>query len=603
MTTPSGTAPYTAGDVVGGRYRVVRAVAQGGMGAVYEVADTRLSDRRCALKVLLDADLADRERDEVAAWFEREAQILSTLRHPLIPTVGDYFSDGRRHCLVMDFVDGITLEQLLERDGNPGLPLADVLGWAEQLCAVLHYLHGSRPPVIFRDLKPANIMRQDDGSLKLIDFGIARRLERTGSGHTVYTMVGTPGYSPPEQYQGLADPRSDIYSLGATLHHLISGRDPRLHQPFTFPSLHASHPAVNPAVDAAIARALSMQSDQRYASAEEFRLALVEAAPAPDPAALAVSAPPRLIVSPDGRGTHTSIRRAIKDAEPGTCIEVLPGQYAGPVVLQKPLDLVALGGHGDDVVVETVDAPCLIVSAETALVRGFTFHGRHSAQEQTNTQDPPQLTLAGRLEQMARSLRAAVTAFIGTIGDQLGNRPCHAVEIVHGHVILEECRITSESPWCVVAIHEPTANPQLTRCLVHGGHDVGVYVYGQARGRLHECTIRDSGTGIVVSEGSHVIVQDCVVEGMRDAGVQFYKKGRGVVEGCAISYNGGPGIDIDQSVGPIIRTCHINRNGGSAIRLGYGAGGTVEDCDLSDNRRGAWNTVIRLRVTERGNRH
>jgi parallel beta-helix repeat protein len=177
------------------------------------------------------------------------------------------------------------------------------------------------------------------------------------------------------------------------------------------------------------------------------------------------------------------------------------------------------------------------------------------------------------------------------------------VEIVHGHLILEECRITSESPWCVVAIHEPTANPQLLRCLVHGGHDVAIYVYGRARGRLHECTVRDSGTGVVVSEGSHVIVQDCLVEGMRDAGVQFYKKGRGVVEGCTISHNNGHGIDIDQSAGPIIRACRINRNGGSAIRLGAGAGGTVEDCDLGDNRRGAWNTMIRLRVTERGNTH
>jgi eukaryotic-like serine/threonine-protein kinase len=140
--------------------------------------------------------------------------------------------------------------------------------------AALEYLHTRQPPVIFRDLKPSTIMRETAGTLKLIDFGIARRLDTKRTEQTVYTMIGTPGCCPPEQYQGLADPRSDVYSLGATLHHLISGRDSRRHQPFTFPPLSTLVPAIDPAVDAAITRAVSLQAGDRFASVAAFRAAL-----------------------------------------------------------------------------------------------------------------------------------------------------------------------------------------------------------------------------------------------------------------------------------------------------------------------------------------
>jgi serine/threonine-protein kinase len=272
------TAPLLApGMLLDRRYEVVRALAQGGMSAVYEARDTRLSNRRYAVKVLLDAGRTPQDRQEAAGWFMREAQILSGLRHPLIPDIRDYFSEGGRHYLVMEFVDGQTLEEVLAARGGPGLPVREVLRWGRQLCEVLHYLHSQQPPLIFRDLKPDNIMLDRAGALKLIDFGIARSVLPGQTGHTIYTTIGTPGYSPPEQYQGLAEPRSDVYALGATLHHLLSGRDPRQYPPCTYPPLGALVKDIDPRVEAVVTRTLKFRVADRFDSVQALGRALAAA--------------------------------------------------------------------------------------------------------------------------------------------------------------------------------------------------------------------------------------------------------------------------------------------------------------------------------------
>jgi hypothetical protein len=600
-----------AGTVVGQRYQVVRAVAQGGMGAIYEAQDTRLGNRRCALKVLLDAGMTPQDQADVAAWFAREAQILSDLHHPLIPNISDYFSDHGHHYLVMDFVDGQTLEHLLTQRGTPGLPIEDVMGWGRELCSVLKYLHTRQPPVIFRDLKPANIMLETAGTLKLIDFGIARRLDTKRTEQTVYTMIGTPGYCPPEQYQGLADPRSDVYSLGATLHHLISGRDPRRHQPFTFPPLSTLVPAIDPAVDAAITRAVSLQAGNRFANVDEFRTALTAlqtkrvAMPAGVPLQ-AAPAQPVLIVSSRGQGHYTTISRAIRHAQPGTRIEVQPGRYTECVVIDKPLEIVAAGPAGH-VIVETIDAPCLIMRADSALVRGFTLHGRKGLAPPPARPGATAGThsrIATALLTIAGHVRAIPAAIINAFKDVVESRPCHAVDIGHGHLVLQDCCITSDSPWCVVAIYGSAANPLIRRCVIHDGSDVGVHFYAQSQGTLEECSIIGNRTGIAVTEGSDAVIRGCTIHRGRGAGVEFYKNGHGLVEHCTIADNAHAGIEIGSAASPIIRHCRVTGNGGSAIHLRERAGGTVESCDLTQNRGGAWNTLFRFRhqMSQHGNR-
>jgi len=278
---PSGAgrnaAPMTllpAGTLLDNRYEVVRPLARGGMSVVYEGWDHRLSNRRCAIKVLNDAGLGPVEQQEARAWFAREGQVLSCLRHPAILDPRDYFADRGRHCLVLEYVDGATLESVLASRGSPGLPPREVLAWGEALCDVLTYLHSQRPPLIFRDVKPDNIMVEGSGALKLIDFGIARSLDQGAVPAPVYTSIGTPGYSPPEQYQGLLEPRSDVYALGATLHHLLSGRDPRQCQPFTYPPLGSLVPGLHPTVEVVVARAVTFRLEDRFDTMDDLRRAL-----------------------------------------------------------------------------------------------------------------------------------------------------------------------------------------------------------------------------------------------------------------------------------------------------------------------------------------
>jgi serine/threonine-protein kinase len=200
--------------------------------------------------------------------FLQEAQILGRLDHVNLPRVVDFFSETDRHYLVMDFIEGETLERLLGERSTP-FSEADVLGWAGQLCDVLAYLHSQNPLVIFRDLKPGNIMLARDGRLKLIDFGIARLFKPGKSTDT--HRLGTPGYAPPEQYgQGQTDARSDIYALGVTLYELLTRYDPTA-QPFVLPKLRQLNPNVSARTEAAIERAIRADPTQRFQAVIEMR--------------------------------------------------------------------------------------------------------------------------------------------------------------------------------------------------------------------------------------------------------------------------------------------------------------------------------------------
>ncbi len=264
------------GTVLQGRYEILEVLGIGGMGAVYKARDRRFEgvERICAIKEIF-SDLSPSAHRESVDSFNREAQILVSLNHPAIPKVYDYFTEGQRSYLVMEFVEGKDLEAIL-RETPSFIPVEVVVDWALQLCDVLHYLHNHKPdPIIFRDLKPSNIMLTNDGRIMLVDFGIARVFQKGIKG----TMVGTEGYAPPEQYRGIMDPRSDIYSLGATLHHLLTRVDPRTEPPFSFHErpIRAVNPSVPPALEAVIMKALEYDMEKRFSSAEEMKAAILKA--------------------------------------------------------------------------------------------------------------------------------------------------------------------------------------------------------------------------------------------------------------------------------------------------------------------------------------
>jgi serine/threonine-protein kinase len=261
--------------VLQGRYELTKKLGQGGMGAVYLASDRRLSTVRWAVKEMSDeAITSSLERQQAGDAFRQEAELLASLSHPNLPRVTDHFQEGGKNYLVMEFVPGETLMAYGQRLGLPR-PLPEVLGWAGQLCDVLGYLHGQRPPVIFRDLKPANVMRSPEGQLKLIDFGIARLFKPGQSRDT--QAFGTMGYSAPEQYgRGQTDARSDVYSLGVMLHQLLTGFDPAA-APFRLPPANQINPAIPADVAAALARATHNDPDQRFAGMAELRQALLSA--------------------------------------------------------------------------------------------------------------------------------------------------------------------------------------------------------------------------------------------------------------------------------------------------------------------------------------
>jgi serine/threonine protein kinase len=260
------------GAILQNRYEIVRSVTSGGMSTIYLASARHFGSDVCIVKEMLEHFADPRDRQVAIRMFASEALILRRLNHPYIPRVMDYFEECRRHYVVMDYVEGENLQDVLTREGIQGLPEDQVLVWAEQICEVLEYLHQEQPPVIFRDLKPSNIIVEPRGRIKLIDFGISRFF-KPGQTQDTWNM-GTAGYAPPEQYgQGQTDARSDIYALGATLHQFLTGRDPSI-SPFRFPPLRSLNATISAGMETLVTKALSLDPEGRFQSAREMREAL-----------------------------------------------------------------------------------------------------------------------------------------------------------------------------------------------------------------------------------------------------------------------------------------------------------------------------------------
>lgn len=282
--------------IVAGRYQIVRRLGGGGMKEVYEASDTRLANRRCALAEIKDVFSDPASRKQATEAFEREAQILAGLENEHIPRVFDAFSDSNLHYIVMDLVEGKTVEEVLAASGGK-LPQQGVIGIALQILETLEYLHGLKPPIIYRDLKPSNVMITSKGQVKLVDFGIARHFQPT----TTVTAIGTQGYAPPEQYRGKIDPRADLYALAATIHHMLTGRDPSTEPPFSFPTLRSLRPDCSEEFENLIRDGLQYDVQKRVRSANEFesRLRLVRDSSAPSGSV----APAKVVSPPYGDST------------------------------------------------------------------------------------------------------------------------------------------------------------------------------------------------------------------------------------------------------------------------------------------------------------
>lgn len=304
------------GHLLNNRYRIIRLLGTGGMGAVYFARDPVLN-RNVAIKQLqADPITGQLTSERIQAQFQREAQILASLHHPNLPRVTDYFADDNLHYLVMDYIEGQTLQELLLNNPN-GLAEEQVLDLADQLLSALEYIHAHH--LIHRDIKPANIRRTPDGSIFLVDFGLAKPHDPNNP-HTTAMIhgLGTPEYSPPEQYDPAShtDERSDIYSLGATLYHLLTGQAPatvtrRTSDPEAFRMPRATNAHISPEVERAIMRAMELERAKRFVSATDMRAAVQmarQAVPGESIETMVLPPPPRTPLAKPRRAEFSRLR-------------------------------------------------------------------------------------------------------------------------------------------------------------------------------------------------------------------------------------------------------------------------------------------------------
>lgn len=269
------------GTVLNSRYEIVRKIGGGGMGAVYLASDKNLGGVLRAVKEMVQSYIEEEQQDKAVNDFKRESLLLTSLDHQSIPTIYDYFFDEKeaRFYLVMKYISGGDLSSRLRSAPTGRIDEAEVTKWAVQLTDVLDYLHNRQPPIVYRDLKPANIMvDSNSGRTMLIDFGIARWVNKEEKG---VTAVGTMGYAPPELFSGNVEARSDIYSLGSTMFHLLTGADPQSNPLLIFdfqknPRPRQINPQLSDQMERILMRAVEYNADKRFSSAAEMRQALDE---------------------------------------------------------------------------------------------------------------------------------------------------------------------------------------------------------------------------------------------------------------------------------------------------------------------------------------
>jgi serine/threonine protein kinase len=273
--------PLDEGTVLNNRYEIVRKIGGGGMGAVYLASDKNLGGVLRAVKEMVQSYIEETQQEKAVADFKRESMLLTSLEHQAIPTIFDYFYDEQeqRFYLVMKYISGGDLASRLRSSPDGRIDEQTVTEWAIQVADVLDYLHNRQPPIVYRDLKPANIMIDgNSGRIMLIDFGIARWINKEEKG---VTAVGTMGYAPPELFSGNVESRSDIYSLGSTMFHFLTGADPQSNPLLIFdfqknPRPRQINPQLSDQIERILMRSVEYNSDKRFASAKEMRDALQE---------------------------------------------------------------------------------------------------------------------------------------------------------------------------------------------------------------------------------------------------------------------------------------------------------------------------------------
>ncbi len=550
------------------RYRIVEKLGQGGFGAIYKVEDMLFNDATRAVKEMGMRGLSPQETQEAIVAFRNEALLLANLAHPNLPRIYDHFEEHGRWYLVMDYIHGETLEKRLA--GAPGgkLTVTQVIEIGLQLCTVLSYLHNHQPPIIFRDLKPDNVMITADSQLYLVDFGIARFFKPGQARDTV--SLGTPGYAAPEQYgRGQTTIRSDIYSLGATLYHLVSGIHPGLH-PFLVQALELDTliPG-NAALETLIMGMLELKEDRRpqdtgvvkqellriqqvrriaFTTVKQAPLPVKEATPplkeaaTPMTAPLAVETRPSILVAQQGGGQYTTISEALQNAAPGSFILVQKGIYKESLLLDRAVEIIG-NGPRDGIVLECGTHHCVTMRTEHATIRGITI----------------------RLQ------------------TEQGGQGYHALAIPQGQLLVEDCAISSNAA-ASIAIYNATTNPTFRYCTIHGSTSQGIVVYEHAQGVIEYCDIFHHGQDAVrIATGGNPTFHHCTIHDNQRYGLFADDSAQGTFEDCEFYQNTFSGTIVTTQSNPLLLRCKLHHNQRHGVEVHESGRGSFQDCDIYAN--------------------
>jgi serine/threonine protein kinase len=622
QVTSSQTGQLAADALLEQRYRVVRLLGRGGMGAVYQAEDLRFGGALRAVKELGQSSLNLQQYKEATESLEREALILARLNHPNLPHIYDHFSEHSRWYLVMDYIEGETLENRLNRLPTHTCTLSETIQIALHLCHALHYLHTRPQPIIFRDLKPANIMLAADDNVYLIDFGIARFFKVGQSRDTV--ALGSPGYAAPEQYgRSQTTPRSDIYSLGATLYRMLSGYDPSS-DPFQFPVLALPNVPGGDEVVALIMQMIEMKRDKRPDDAfvvqqrlldiaQRFRIAsmpqtpsqlplpLIAPQPQPVQKPLVVQNPVQpaqptvafpmigntIVVDQAGNGNFSSICEALEHARASMRILVRPGYYHEQLVLDKPVEIIGDGSLAQIILANT-DASCIMMQTDTATIRGLTIRGREQGTRQFTTIDIAvgQLLIKNcDISSMAQVCISSRNAEAEPLIQQCKIHDCRGDAMLFAAAskgVVENCELVGNKGSGIVI--RGKADPRIALCQIYDGASNGIYIYDEGRGRIEDCDIHDHlWAAVVIEDDADPLLQHCAIFASQGSGIHIVNHARGTIVDCSIYDNVQAGVFIVERSDPLIQHSRIygGRQGGVYV---YGNGmGRIEDCDISHN--------------------
>ncbi len=587
------TGRLNANTLLGQRYRIKQQLGQGGMGAVYLAEDTRFGTAYRAIKELSQHGLSQQELHDAETAFEQEAMLLAQLLHPHLPRIYDHFLEHGRWYLVMDYIEGETLERRLSRiSAGDSFGIDNTLQVALQLCDVLGYLHSRRPPIIFRDLKPDNIMLTPDNHVYLIDFGIARVFKPGQAFDTI--ALGSPGYAAPEQYgKAQTTAAADIFSLGATLHHMLTNHDPS-NSPFQFAQPQLGPRPAEMDLATLVMETVNINKDLRPASAQivKQRLQSILDQRTGKTTIISTSAGKRIatskaaitagkpsphklwhtskatIVDRSGNGDYTTLTAALRNIQEDERILVRPGIYNEGLILNKAVEIIG-DGPKEHIIVESSDTSCLSMQTTFASVQGLTLRSR-----------------TGQY-----------------------NKKCFGVDIPQGQLILEDCDITSDSLSCI-NIHNHAANPIIRRCRLFNSPQNGVFVHNHGRGVIEECDIFGNElSGIEIKQGANPLIRDCTIHDSKQSGIFVHDQGKGTIKQCDIFGNGLSGIEIKDSSDPLIKDCTIHDGKQNGVHIHKQGNGTIEQCEIFGNElhgieiKDSSDPLIRGCVIKKNKRH